>query len=92
MRKNLAKLIVFSFCLFLISCGGKESASSIAQQWCDLNGKVHRAEEGAAKEKAEAERKKFEDDMEAKYKKDTAFMEEIGKEVEKCEDASEGRK
>jgi hypothetical protein len=92
MRKNLAKLIIFSACLFFLACSSKESAKSIAQKWCDLNGKVHRAEEGTEKEKAEAELKKFEDDMEVKYKTDTAFMKEVGEEVEKCEDASEGRK
>jgi hypothetical protein len=30
--------------------------------------------------------------MNAKYKDNKAFLEEIGQEVEKCEDASEGRK
>jgi hypothetical protein len=30
--------------------------------------------------------------MEAKYKGNDAFMKEVEKEVEKCEDASEGRK
>ena len=78
--------------LFAItSCGGgKQSAASIAKEWCDLNGKAHKAE-GAEKEAAETALKKFETDMETKYKDDKAFMDEVGKEVEKCEDASEGR-
>jgi hypothetical protein len=48
-------------------------------------------QDGAEYEAAKAARKKFENEMKAKYEKDEAFMKEIGKEVEKCEDASEGR-
>ena len=78
--------------VFLVSCGGKkETAATIAQKWCDLNAKVHRATEGPAKEDAESARYKFEKEMEAKYKNDKALMGEIEKEVEKCEAASEGR-
>lgn len=93
MRKNLAKLIVFA-CLFFAACNNqeKESASSVAKKWCELNGKAHRAEEGTEKEKATAELKKYEEDMGAKYKNDKSFMDEVEKEVEKCEDESEGRK
>ncbi len=69
----------------------KQTAASVAQEWCDLNAKAYKAE-GAEKENAENARKKFEDDIQAKYKDDKAFMDEVGKEVEKCEDASEGRK
>lgn len=68
----------------------KETAASIAAAWCDLNGKAHKAT-GADKEAAEKNRKDFEEAMEKKYGADKAFMDEIGKEVEKCEDASEGR-
>jgi hypothetical protein len=90
MRKILFSLaIVVAICL--TACGGKESAASIAKQWCDLNGKAHKAADGPAKEAAEATLEKFEKEMEEKYKDDKAFMEEVGKEVEKCEDASEGR-
>lgn len=76
--------------VFSSACSEKKaSAASIAQDWCDLNAKAHKAAEGPEKESAVAARKKFEDDMTAKY--DKAFMDEVGKEVEKCEDASEGR-
>lgn len=92
MKKILFGFAVIALFLGITSCSSKkESASSIAQQWCDLNGKAYKAAEGAEKEAAQAARKKFEDEMEAKYKDDKAFMEEVGKEVEKCEDASEGR-
>ncbi len=92
MKKSLYGFAIIALILGMASCSSKkESASSIAQQWCDLNGKAFKAAEGAEKEAAEAARKKFEDDMEAKYKDDKAFMDEVGKEVEKCEDASEGR-
>ena len=78
--------------VFFVSCSGeKKSAASIAQEWCDLNGKVAKAESDAARATAEANRKKFEDEMEEKYKNDDAFLKEVGAEIEKCEDASEGR-
>ncbi|HRG92648.1 MAG TPA: hypothetical protein PLZ10_06850, partial [Chitinophagaceae bacterium] len=74
--------------LLLASCGGKkETAASIAQKWCDLNGKAHKAE-GAAKEAAEAALNKYENEMEEKYKDNKAFLKEIENEAEKCEDAS----
>lgn len=92
MRKNFALIIVTAICIFFAACSSKETASSIAQKWCDLNGKVFKAEEGPAKETAKAARKDFEKKMEEKYKDDKVFMDEVGKEVEKCEDASEGRK
>lgn len=93
MRQKL-NLTIAACCAFLIiACGGKkESASSIAQKWCDLNAKVYKAAEGAEKDAAKAVREKFEKEMEEKYKDNKSFMEEVGKEVEKCEDASEGRK
>ncbi|MBL7749152.1 MAG: hypothetical protein JNM19_17060 [Chitinophagaceae bacterium] len=91
MKKTVPALVIAIFSLTLISCGGKkQSAASVAKEWCDLNAKAHKAE-GPAKEAAEAARKKFEEKMEAKYKGDEAFMKEVGAEVEKCEAASEGR-
>ena len=91
MKKKLFNLFIACICVAFAACGGKQSASSVAQKWCDLNAKVHNAE-GSAKEAAKAAIDKFEKEMEAKYKGDEAFMKEVGKEVEKCEDASEGRK
>lgn len=91
MNKNLLILFMFVITLTLASCGGgKKSASSIAQEWCKLNGKASKAT-GAEKVSAEAALNKFENEMEAKYKGDEAFMKEIEKEAEKCEDASEGK-
>lgn len=92
MKKKIVCAALLVMSLQLVSCGSKkESAASIAKEWCDLNAKAYKAE-GPAKEAAEMAREKFEKEMEAKYKDNKAFMEEIGKEVEKCEDASEGRK
>ncbi|HMK26494.1 MAG TPA: hypothetical protein VK483_10730 [Chitinophagaceae bacterium] len=93
MKKKLSISIAIVLSIAVLSCGSKkETATSIAQKWCELNAKEHRAADGGSEyEAAKAARKKFEDEMEAKYKKDEAFMKEIGKEVEKCEDASEGR-
>jgi protein involved in sex pheromone biosynthesis len=91
MIKKTISMAALAVALFLASCGGKkESAASIAQKWCDLNGKAHKAE-GAAKEAAEAALNKYENEMEEKYKDNKAFMKEIENEAEKCEDASEGR-
>lgn len=90
MKKNFLFLLL-SAGLLLTACGGKkETPASVAQQWCDLNAKAHKAE-GPAKEAAEQEREKFEKKMEEKYKGDKDFLSKVQKEVEKCEDASEGR-
>lgn len=93
MKRKLTAATVLLFCFFLIACGGKkETAASVAQKWCDLNGKAHKAAEGPEKEAAETALDKFEKEMEEKYKDKKDFMAEVEKEVEKCEDASEGRK
>ena len=92
MKMKFLAIPVLSLCLLAISCSSKKSAASVAQKWCDLNGKVARAEEGKEKEGAMADRKKYEEEMQEKYKNDEAFMKEVGVEVEKCEGASEGRK
>ncbi len=90
MKKHLSTLLVVVLCLALTACGSKkDSPASVAQKWCDLNAKAYKAADGSAREAAEATRKKFEKDMEQKY--DKAFMKEVETEVEKCEDASEGR-
>lgn len=90
MKTLLSLVLVLT--LAVTACSGKkESAASIAKEWCDLNGKVARAQTDAEKETAKAAREKFENEMEAKYKNDDAFMKEIENEVEKCEAASEGR-
>ncbi len=93
MKKKLVFASVLLLCVAVISCGSKkESAASIAQKWCDLNAKVYKANDESAKEAAEMVRKKFENDIEAKYKGDETFRMELQKEVEKCEAASEGNK
>jgi hypothetical protein len=92
MKKKLSISVVILLCVAVLSCGSKkETAASVAQKWCDLNAKVHKATDGAAKDAAEMARKEFENKMEAKYKGDEAFEKALRMEVEKCEDASEGR-
>lgn len=92
MKKFNLLLLLIVLSLSITACGGKkESAASIAKDWCDLNSKAYKAAGGAEKEAAEKAREAFEEKMKAKYGNDKAFMDEIGKEVEKCEDASEGR-
>lgn len=91
MRKQFFAISVAISLFFLTACGSKETPASVAQKWCDLNAKVYKAAEGPEKEAAEDAREKFENTMEEKYEDDKVFMEEVGKEVEKCEDASEGK-
>jgi hypothetical protein len=93
MKKIIATVLIFCMTgAILSSCASKaETPESIAEKWCDLNGKVYRAAEGAEKDAAKEARKKFENEMEEKYKKDTAFMEKVGKAVEACEGKSEGK-
>lgn len=92
MTKFISKIPVLIFCLVIIACSGsKDNPSSIAKKWCELNGKAFKAPEGPEKEAARTALKQFENEMEAKHKDDAAFMKEIEAEVEKCEDASEGR-
>ena len=95
MKRNLSAITSIAFCILLLACGGnkKESAASIAQKWCDLNAKVHNAATDEEKELAKQARKKFENEMDAKYdnKNNETMKKEVQKEVEKCEAASEGR-
>lgn len=91
MRKVIPIVIVV-LSSALISCSSKkETPASIAAHWCELNAKYTKAE-GAAKEDAKQAREDYEKKMEKKYEKDQAFIDELEKEIEKCEDASEGRK
>ena len=96
MKKKLATLGFILLCVALVACDGKkdpkDSAVSMAQKWCDLNAKAAKAAaNGNSREAAKMNLEKFEDELEAKYKDNKAFMDELGKEVEKCEAASEGR-
>ncbi len=93
MKKKLSISVVIFLCIAVLSCGSKkETAASIAQKWCELNAKVHNAPDGGPEyAKAKMAREKFEKEMEGKYKDNKVFMDEVGKEVEKCEAASEGR-
>lgn len=91
MRKYIS-VAAFVITILLFACSnGKESASSIAKKWCELNGKEYRASSDEERNKARAARESFEKDLIAKYKSDEAFRIEVEAEVEKCEDASEGR-
>lgn len=91
MRQLFSILSIATITFYLVSCGSKETPTTVAQKWCDLNAKVYKAADGPEKEAAKAAREKFEKTMEEKYKSNDAFMKEVGKEVEKCEDASEGK-
>lgn len=90
MKKLLPAVMLFT--IVFTSCSEKkETAASIAREWCDLNGKVYSAKDDKEKEEASTARSKFEKEVEDKYKSNEAFMKEIETEIEKCEDASEGK-
>lgn len=91
MKLKLPVLTLGLAALLLAACSGKETAKSIARKWCDLNAKVNKAANETAKEAALAALGQYEDKIEKKYKDNEAFMKEVEAEVEKCEDASEGR-
>jgi hypothetical protein len=92
MKNYCIGLIVLALSVSLIACGdSKVSAKSAAQKWCDLNGKVARATTEEDQSKAKKARKEYETELDNKYKNDQAFLDEVKKEVEKCEDASEGK-
>lgn len=91
MKNKFFNIISFLIIGFLVSCSSKkETPVSVAQKWCELNAKAYKADE-SAKETAEMARDKFEKEIETKYNNDKAFMDELEKEIEKCENASEGR-
>lgn len=83
--------ILTIFCSFTACSGKTETAASVAQEWCELNGKVARANTDDERRAAEARREEYEKKIEEKYKGNEAFRKEVEEEVEKCEDASEGR-
>jgi hypothetical protein len=92
MKKNHFLQLLIVLCFTVAACGGgKKSAASLAQEWCKLNGKVAKAADGAEKEAAKAAIDKWENELQVKYKDDKAFRQEVEKEAEKCEAASEGK-
>jgi hypothetical protein len=87
------KKLIIPICILFASCGGgSQSAEDIAQEWCDLNKKVHEAKDETEKDKAREAREKFEEEMEEKYKNDEAFMNKVEEATEACEGESEGTK
>ncbi|MEO7983030.1 MAG: hypothetical protein ABI688_03005 [Bacteroidota bacterium] len=92
MKKHFLTQLVIVLCFSIAACGGgKKSAASVAKEWCELNGKVAKAADGAEKEAAKAAIEKWENELQTKYKEDKAFRQEVEKEAEKCEAASEGK-
>lgn len=91
MRKILLFAFIISASYFFTSCSGKETAQSVAEKWCKLNAKFYQAADEETREAARKAREAYEETIENKYKGNDAFMEEVKTEVEKCEEASEGR-
>ncbi len=87
MKKVLAILSVIVLFLSFNACSGKkDSAASIARKWCELSTRLQNAPDGGPEYgNAKAARDKYQQEMEAKYEKDEAFMKEVKKEAEKCE-------
>jgi len=91
MKRTLSGIVI-ALSIILIACsGGGESAESIAKKWCDLKSKETKATTEEAKAAAAEKRKEYERTIEEKYKTDSTMREAVMREVEKCEDAAEGR-
>ena len=93
MTKFISRILLVSVCFLAFSCGNKsaDSAASIAKKWCELNARVERAESDEAKDAAKTARKNYENEMDKKMGDNQTLRDEVGKEIEKCEDASEGK-
>jgi len=94
MKKSIGTFFIILGCGLLIACGGnkkEKTAADIAAEWCELNGKVAKAAEGAALGTETKMEFEIIGGIEAKYKDNEAFIKEIQNEAEKCEGASEGR-
>lgn len=91
MRTYLSPFVAVLATAILISCSNSNSDSptAIANKWCSLNAKVHQADTDEEKQKAEKTLDDFENEMDKKY--DEAFIKKAKDEIEKCEEASEGR-
>jgi len=85
MKKILLVSLILSASYSFISCSSKETAQSVAEEWCNLNAKVKKAAEGPEYEAAKQARKEYEEKMEAKYKDNEAFMKEVKEIAEKCD-------
>ncbi|HEV7780193.1 MAG TPA: hypothetical protein VGO58_02955 [Chitinophagaceae bacterium] len=93
MTRKLINLLVACACLSFIACGGgKQTPQSIAKKWCNLNARLHQAPAGGPEYgRAKAALNEYENEIDRKYGKDATFMDKVDEEIEKCEDASEGR-
>jgi hypothetical protein len=90
MRKNLIILVIIAASYSFMACNDSTaSPASIATKWCNLNAKVHGATSDPEKDQAKKTLEDFEKEMEKKH--DKAFMKKVEDEIEKCENASEGR-
>lgn len=75
---NLLKTMLPLIMLFVFaSCGGKQSAETIAKKWCSLTAQLKSAASDAEKDKAREARKAYEREIEGKYKSDEAFMSKL---------------
>ena len=93
MKRKLIIPVTAAICFAFAACGGgKQTPESIAKKWCELNAKLHQADDGGpGYQKAKTALNDYENKIDDKYGKDAAFMDKVDEEIEKCEDASEGR-
>lgn len=61
--------------LVLTGCGS-DSPESIAKKWCDMNGKIDKAE-GEERDKLIKEQREFEKSVEEKHKGEEDFMDKV---------------
>lgn len=84
MKKNVLIIFAGLLSLFLVSCGGGETAASCAKKYCELSMKYKNAASDEEKQKARQARNDYENELEKKHKGEEAFFKEFEKEVEKC--------
>lgn len=91
--KKIPIAVFIMICIGFTACSSKkENPVAVAKKWCELNTKVTKAPDGGPEYgRAKEARERFEKEMEEKYKDDKPFMQEVEKEVEKCEDESESK-
>jgi outer membrane lipopolysaccharide assembly protein LptE/RlpB len=86
MKKLLLPVCLLAVSLCFTSCGGgKTSVDSIAKKWCELTVRVKNASNTAEKEVAKEKRKNYENEIEAKYKNDEAFLQKLKEATQACD-------
>lgn len=83
------KKYIIPFAFVLAACSAKkDTPDQVAEKWCKLHKAVIEATNEKEHEKAEAEKKEYEREIENRYKDDEQFLNEVDAKTEACEDES----